>query len=171
MKKKAQAAFEFLTTYGWAFLLMVVVAGALVYFTSDTTKQLPDSCILEGAPCEDFTIVGTPDVNNNNYYQALGILFQSQNPVFDKIEIQNFTCEYNNQELERLGCSPPDNFPVTVNSGGLIDIQCGYNLLVMGLNINIGETVNIKTKISYKIEGEVFTKYLTGEIISKVYNN
>jgi len=30
--KKAQAALEFLTTYGWAFLVIIVMIGALAYF-------------------------------------------------------------------------------------------------------------------------------------------
>jgi len=32
MNKKGQAALEFLTTYGWAFLVILIMIGALSYF-------------------------------------------------------------------------------------------------------------------------------------------
>jgi len=164
MKKKAQAAFEFLSSYLWAFLVIVLVAGMLIYFTSDTTKQLPDSCILEGAPCKAFSITG---VNcGSGTCDNLDIEFESQNPVFDKIELQGITYEYNNEILS-MGVSA-SIFPANVTSGGLISILRRVNVSVH--NINIEKTVNIKIKIPYKIEGEVFTKYLQGEIISKIYD-
>ena len=30
--RKAQAALEFLTTYGWAFIVILIMIGALAYF-------------------------------------------------------------------------------------------------------------------------------------------
>lgn len=45
--KKAQAAFEFLTTYGWSILLILIMVGSLAYFgILDLRAVLPDSCIL-----------------------------------------------------------------------------------------------------------------------------
>ncbi len=47
MAKKAQAAMEFLMTYGWAILVVLVVIGALAYFgvlSPDTL--LPEKCTL-----------------------------------------------------------------------------------------------------------------------------
>ncbi|MCX6706727.1 MAG: hypothetical protein NT001_01140 [Candidatus Woesearchaeota archaeon] len=47
MKKKAQAAMEFLMTYGWAILVVLVVIGALAYFgVLSPKKLLPDKCIF-----------------------------------------------------------------------------------------------------------------------------
>ena len=173
MKKKAQVAFEFLATYGWTVLVILLVGGFIIYFTSDPTSTLPDSCILESAPCEAFIIKGVH--GGDNICDHLIIEFQSQNPVFDKIEIQNITYEYEDQELLRSLCVVPSLplpqplvFPVNVSSGATINIGC--TVKVGGLNINIGETITIKPKISYKIKGEVFTKYLKGEIIAKVYS-
>ena len=43
--KKGQAAMEFLTTYGWAFLVIIVVIVALWQFgVFDTTSRIPASC-------------------------------------------------------------------------------------------------------------------------------
>ena len=43
--KRAQAAMEFLTTYGWAFLVILLVIGGLSYFNVfDFKRVLPDGC-------------------------------------------------------------------------------------------------------------------------------
>ena len=43
--KKAQAALEFLTTYGWAFLVILIMIGALAYFGVLNPKGLlPGRC-------------------------------------------------------------------------------------------------------------------------------
>jgi len=52
---------EFLSTYGWVIVVILVVIIALTYFgVLDLSKFLPGSCSLApGLSCEDFTI--TPD--------------------------------------------------------------------------------------------------------------
>ena len=43
--KKSQAALEFLTTYGWAFLVILIMMSALAYFGFlSPSKLLPDRC-------------------------------------------------------------------------------------------------------------------------------
>jgi hypothetical protein len=42
---RSQAALEFLTTYAWAFLVIIIMVGALAYFgVLSPTKLLPDRC-------------------------------------------------------------------------------------------------------------------------------
>jgi len=46
--KKAQAAMEFLMTYGWAILVVLAAIAALAYFgVLSPAKLLPEKCILE----------------------------------------------------------------------------------------------------------------------------
>ena len=58
MKKKAQAAMEFLMTYGWAILVVLVVIGALAYFgVLNPQNLLPEKCTLPmGLYCKDHII-------------------------------------------------------------------------------------------------------------------
>ncbi|NQV09046.1 hypothetical protein HQ529_04300, partial [Candidatus Woesearchaeota archaeon] len=58
VKKKAQAALEFLMTYGWAILVVLVVIGALAYFgVLNPTMLLPEKCTLQmGLYCKDHLI-------------------------------------------------------------------------------------------------------------------
>jgi len=44
--KKGQAALEFLSTYGWAFLVVLVMIGALAYFgVLNPSSYAPDKCV------------------------------------------------------------------------------------------------------------------------------
>ena len=58
MHKKAQAAMEFLMTYGWAILVVLVAIGALAYFgVLSPEKLLPEKCVIasgSGLFCDDF---------------------------------------------------------------------------------------------------------------------
>ena len=48
MNKKAQAAMEFLLTYGWAILVVLLVIASLVYFGVLSPRQfLPTKCTLD----------------------------------------------------------------------------------------------------------------------------
>jgi len=54
--KKAQAAMEFLMTYGWAILVVLAAIGALAYFgVLSPDRFLPEKCTLpSGIACLDF---------------------------------------------------------------------------------------------------------------------
>lgn len=57
--KKGQAALEFLSTYGFAFLIILVMIGALAYFgVLNPSNFLPDRCNVGPAwGCEEYNIV------------------------------------------------------------------------------------------------------------------
>ena len=57
-KKKSQAAFEFLTTYAWAFIAVAVTISAMYYFgLFDFDKYLPQNCIFPSQfKCMDFSL-------------------------------------------------------------------------------------------------------------------
>jgi len=66
VQKRGQAAMEFLMTYGWALLVVLVAIGALAFFgVLNPSKFLPQACALgPGLACEDFKITAT----NKNIY-------------------------------------------------------------------------------------------------------
>lgn len=63
--KKGQAALEFLTTYGWAFLVILVAIGGLSYFgVFDMGRLLPEGCKLDtNLVCGDVYVL-TGDSTN-----------------------------------------------------------------------------------------------------------
>src|SRR3990170_3053196 len=62
--KRAQAAMEFLMTYGWAILVVLIVIGALAYFgVLDPSKLLPEKGgFPTGLHCDDY-FVSTTGIN------------------------------------------------------------------------------------------------------------
>ena len=59
--RKSQAALEFIMTYGWAILVVLVAIGALAYFgVLSPDKFLPAKCNLQsGIACVDHQVVPT----------------------------------------------------------------------------------------------------------------
>ena len=61
--KRGQAALEFLMTYGWAILVVLVAIGALAYFgVLRPEKLLPEKCVIatgSGLYCDDYSAAGT----------------------------------------------------------------------------------------------------------------
>ena len=58
---KSQAALEFLTTYGWAFLVILIMIGTLAYFgILSPSKLLPNRCNFGSEfQCLDYQIGAT----------------------------------------------------------------------------------------------------------------
>ncbi len=58
--RRAQAAMEFLMTYGWAILVVLIVIGALAYFgVLSPSTLLPEKCTFPvSLSCTDHSIVG-----------------------------------------------------------------------------------------------------------------
>lgn len=56
VQKKGQAAMEFLMTYGWALLVVLIAIGALAFFgVLNPSRFLPNSCsVAPGFACTDF---------------------------------------------------------------------------------------------------------------------
>jgi hypothetical protein len=56
--RRGQAAMEFLMTYGWAIMVLLVMIAALAYFgVLNPQRFLPDKCLLStGFECRDFIV-------------------------------------------------------------------------------------------------------------------
>lgn len=54
--KKSQVAMEFLMTYGWAFMIILIMIGAIAYFgVTDPDRFISDRCTASsGFFCEDY---------------------------------------------------------------------------------------------------------------------
>ncbi len=61
MNKKGQSALEFLMTYGWAILIILVMIAALVYFgVFNPSRLTPERCTaVPGFGCNDYQMVST----------------------------------------------------------------------------------------------------------------
>ena len=100
MKKevKSQAALEFLTTYAWAFLVMMITIGALYYFgIFDFAKFLPQKCSFPSqCECIDFSFVGDE------------VKLRLVNNLGEEIKVNSITIT--NEAVDPLSCTNPSAF-------------------------------------------------------------
>lgn len=108
--RRGQAALEFLTTYGWAFLIILVMIGAIAYFGILDIKT-SQSCISG----QEFSCKGTIITDT---YQGVKL----RNNLQETIVITNVTIHKNNEELG--SCL----FDSTINPENNFDIYCTVNL-------------------------------------------
>lgn len=83
MEKRGQAALEFLMTYGWAILVVLVAIGALAYFgVLRPERLLPEKCVIatgSGVYCDDYSASGTSITLQLKNIQADAITINSVN--------------------------------------------------------------------------------------------
>ena len=145
MYKKGQAAMEFLMTYGWAILVVVIAIGMLVYFGVLSPENLmPERCLIAtttGISCMDFNA------------DSSGITLLLGNTLPERIRIDEISID--NCGLIALVTEIEGESSATFFVGCTDPIPKGK--LIKG-DINIAYTV-INTD---------FQKTATGEIIARV---
>ena len=96
--KKSQAALEFLTTYAWAFLVILITVGALYYFgVFNFSKFLPQKCSFPSQfECLAFSFAGDPTNE---------VRFRIVNSIGEEINVNSF--EITNDVPNPLTCTSP----------------------------------------------------------------
>ncbi len=119
--KKAQAAMEFLMTYGWALLVVLVAIGALAYFgLTNPTTFLPDQCLLAtGFHCSSSFATANAGASNP-------VTLSIQNEI--GYQITGFTVAVTDTAGTPLTSTAADcvGTPQTVGYGQ--SVTCGYQL-------------------------------------------
>ena len=141
MFKKAQAAMEFLMTYGWAILVVLVAIGALAYFgVLNPDKMLPEKCIISsgsGLFCDSFSVTSS------------AVSLKIKNSLAEPINITHIT----------LGAAPCDN---ATNVEIAAD---GY--AIIGLPCNTSDKINEDLSIVYN-DTDFFQKTTSGTLVARV---
>jgi len=93
MFKKAQAAMEFLMTYGWAILVVLAAIAALAYFgVLSPDRFLPEKCTMpSGVACLDFTVAAGGDITIS-LQNAAGFDMESANISLTGITPTGLSC-------------------------------------------------------------------------------
>ena len=149
---KAQAALEFLMTYGWAILAVLAAVGALAYFgVLSPDKLFPGSCILPaGIACLDYRVESfrTIIVLQNNLGEIMTI---------DKVLVSanDQQCYYN--ESTALKNNDKAIFTITDCNNG--DAGQKFNGMV-----NI--TYTLEGKLTHTVAGTLRTKIVEGQSVS-----
>lgn len=132
--KKSQAALEFLVTYGWALMIVLIMVGVIVYFgLLSPNNFISDSCDTgDELKCEDFGIY-------NN-----GVILQVRNNFGKDITVTkiDFSLGERGIPLAPLG---PCSVGVVPN-GRIFPLMCEFNLNEIPVD---GEKKKINVIITY----------------------
>ena len=143
INKKSQAALEFLMTYGWAILVVLVAVGALAYFgVLSPDKFLPAKCTLQaGIACIDHKATSS---------QVQVVI---QNSLGYDISLIT---------VKAGGCGVDSNGPLTLANGdkGTYAITCSPALT--------GSKYNAQVNVSYTIAETGLSHNNVGQITSRI---
>ena len=104
---KSQAALEFLTTYAWAFLVILLTLGAMYYFgIFNFSKLLPQKCLFPSQfECLAFSFTANDPTNE--------VRFRLVNSIGEEISVNSF--EIINDAQDPLTCTGFEPLPLPSN--------------------------------------------------------
>jgi len=139
MNKRGQAALEFLMTYGWAILVVLIVIGALAYFgVLNPSMILPEKCSLStGVACKDHLID----------QDASKLMFTFSNGMGRGIYVTKVTVK--GVKFGDAGCYTGDLMDNTNCDAAVPDGVCDYGGTSKGWHLSNGAegTVTIETDL------------------------
>lgn len=146
--RKAQAAMEFLMTYGWAILVVLIAIGALAYFgVLSPEKFLPEKCVISsgsGLWCDDFSIDSDTTVRLN----LKNILTDGMTGI---------TVTLANSGGGTGSCTNAVGVDIATDSTGVVTLTC---------NPVLSEKVKADLSISYTVG--TFAKTTSGTLTGRV---
>lgn len=154
--RKAQAALEFLTTYGWAFIVILVMIGALAYFgVLNPSKVTPNRCLAEaGLECKEYQMdQDTVHIILNNR-RGTGMIISAVAATSD-VGTPG-ACTVNGAAL-----------PATILSEGEIDIEC-TDAVNSPFASSVGNKVKVDFAITYTIPGGTLDQTAEGSVYTQV---
>lgn len=157
---KSQAALEFLTTYGWAFLVILIMIGTLAYFgVLKPSKILPNRCnIGPEFQCVDYQISATGST----------FKLRLKNNAGEPITVQSVTLSSESATAYSCTLTSP-TLPSTMTASQIVDFSWGTcNSAAAGMVA--GEKGKVLMKISYYsvTSGSTYAKEVNGEVFSTV---
>ncbi len=147
VNKKAQAAMEFLMTYGWAILIVIIAIAALAYFgVLRSSENVPNNCILAvGLGCQGFRVTSNGvEIEVRN---GMGLNLQNFQITLDSPNIPS--CNGAVSQISDLNDGEVKKFTILCNVGNIKKFQA--NLL-----------------LSYIPQGYILTHVSQGNLNSKV---
>ena len=160
--RKSQAALEFLTTYGWAFLVILIMIGTLAYFgILSPVKLLPDRCSTPTQfQCLDYVITSSAG--------ASSIRMRLRNGVGEPIAVQSIG--FSTDGTTAFTCTAP-TLPSTANpwrSGNVTEFV--YSNCVPFGGLSSGEKSKVAFSILYYAvsSGSTYLKEANGEVFTTI---
>ena len=151
--KKGQAAMEFLMTYGWAILVVLIAIGALAYFgVLSPERFLPEKCVIStgsGLFCDEFTTSSSADTVTVRIKNIL-----TESTWVDSVALDSPACTF----------STPDT---QIAADGTADfvLACAAGALTSGDKIKGSLTISFDVGTA---AGDGLPKSTTGQIVTSI---
>ncbi|MGM5481193.1 MAG: hypothetical protein ACQESE_02160 [Nanobdellota archaeon] len=164
-KQKGQAALEFLTTYGWAFLVILVMIGALAGFGILTPSNfLPDRCnFASELSCSEAAIIAE---NESDFNPDL-IVYLS-NSVGNSVKIDPTDVEVSSEFIDDsdvISCLVDEqNTEQTISAGDTVKINCSD----MGEFPAPGAKAKVQMELKYTPVGKNLAQSIQGEVFTDI---
>ena len=146
MYKKAQAAMEFLMTYGWAILVVLIAIGALAYFGVLSPEQfLPEKCVISsgsGLFCDEFSATA-----------GTGVTLRVKNILAESVSVTAVST---------------DSPSCTNSAGGTIAADSTADFALACTGIASGDKIKAKITIAYSVGTDGLAKSTTGQLVTVV---
>ena len=133
MNKRGQAALEFLMTYGWAILVVMVIIGALAYFgVLNPMMFVPERCTLgTGLNCDQAFLIETD-----------GLTIRVLNSLGRDIRVTDFNATY---QGDGVSCTWENAEDETIINGRSFD----FVLENCDLELHEGRKIQMDLELRY----------------------
>lgn len=152
MMRKGQAALEYLTTYGWVLMVVVIGIGTLAYFGFlSPQKFIPERCQFGSQlVCEDY-LLNTTHVKwrvRNNFAKDINVTAIQEGPG----------------GFALINCKPSVEGVVKISVGTVEELYC-----TIGATLYKGDKYSIPVEITFKRSDSntAPNHIITGEIYSR----
>ena len=171
---KGQAALEFIMTYGWAIMVVMVMIGALAYFgVTNPQSYLPEKCtVSQEFGCVDFTLTQWTEESSSNDIDDGECKLTLRNNLGKTVIIENITFTY--KDITTTGVfsfttNPADDvFSTTLGAGKNANVQCNPREWRAFIFNGVGQQEKITFEISYRKTDGAFSHKVNGEILAIV---
>jgi len=159
--KRGQVALEFIMTYGWALLVVLVAIGALAFFgVLNPSKYLPDKCIFTtGVTCRDFAF--------RSDGAGFNVSFRLANGLGEGIVIlqDQMGAAWNSNAGT---CAPDDDPAWTGNFVIPADESKGFSCVWASVSPGAGSAAKVSVDFNYTTTQGFYEKQATGDISGSV---
>jgi hypothetical protein len=164
INKRAQAALEFLTTYGWAFLVILIMIGALSYFgVFSLENHVPESSNIGTGAVKggnDFSIA-YDSANTESILMLEFINDKDRDIVLDNIIISEAS-----SGVEYVGIPSPTSIPSGFN--GVIEVTFDDTVDNSLTSDFVGDKKRFNIEIFYNLVGSSIPAMVEGTITTTV---
>lgn len=157
--RSSQAALEFLTTYGWAFLVILIMIGALAYFGILTPgKLLPGRCNFPPEfSCIDYQISAASNTFKLRLKNGLGEAID--------VSVVNLSSE----GVTSYSCTTPPTLPTAWKSGETKDLTwSSCNSAAAGMVASEKGKIKVTMRYNTVAAGSSYAREAAGEVYANV---